>query len=215
MQLLNMQSMWVCRHDHGSAPAISPFTDALYTAQLRLLLASNLPATAGAGHDLPSQLAELQQWTPMGTTAPSRQLRHSITFCAHLHSTLAWLAFQLSSEDTQQDVQHALLHADDAERHRQQLQGIFAHEAHQHLFMAYLQQYCPGDASARLDRPTCREGLGDWTGRWADAMRYVLLICAACLSRKFASFPYLDTCHSIQHRQSCKKACIWLWHKIF
>ena len=152
-------------------PAISPFTDALYTAQLRLLLAAKMPATAGPDLDLPSLLADLHQWQPSSTAAPSRQLMDSITFCAHLHSTIAWLASTLSSAASEQQVQAALLHADAADRQQQQLQSIFSEETHQRLFVAYLQQHRSGDISDVLDSPACRQALGAWTQHWADALR--------------------------------------------
>lgn len=162
---------WMCRSAHEGTPAISPFTDALYTAQLRLLLAAKMPASVGADQDLPSLLAHLHQWQPSSTTAPSRQLMDSITFCAHLHSTISWLAFVLSSAASEQQLQGALLHADAADRQQQQLQSIFSEDTHQRLLVAYLQQHCAGNVSDVLDRPTCREALGPWTHRWADALR--------------------------------------------
>lgn len=151
--------------------AISPFTDALYTAQLRLLLAAKMPATAGADHDLPSLLADLHQWQPSSTTAAVRQLLDSITFCAHLHSTIAWLASTLMSAASEQQLQGVLLHADAADRQQQQLQRIFGEETHQRLLLAYLQQHCSGNVSDVLDSPTCRQVLGPWTVQWTDALR--------------------------------------------
>lgn len=95
----------------------------------------------------------------------------SITFCAHLHSTIAWLAYQLSSDASREELQHSLLHADAAQAHQQQLQSLFAEDAHQRLLVAYLQEYCLGEVSHVLDQPVCRQGLGIWTRQWVDAMR--------------------------------------------
>lgn len=166
-------SLKICifRSEDRDTPAMRSFSDAMYTAQLRLLLAAKMPATAGADHDLPTLLADLQQWQPSSTTAPSRQLMDSITFCAHLHSTIAWLAFTLSSAALEQQLQGALLHADDAGRQQQQVQSIFSEETHQRLLVAYLQQYCSGSVTDVLTRPTCRQGLGAWTQQWSDALR--------------------------------------------
>lgn len=145
--------------------------DAMYTAQLRLLLAAKMPATAGADHDLPSLLADLHQWQPSSTTAPSRQLLDSITFCAHLHSTIAWLAFTVSSAASEQQLQGVLLHTDAPGRQQQQLQSIFSEETHRRLLLAYLEQYSSGDVTDVLKRPICRQSLGAWTQQWADALR--------------------------------------------
>ena len=145
--------------------------DAMYTAQLRLLLAAKMPATAGPDHDLPSLLADLHQWQPSSTTAPSRQLMDSITFCAHLHSTIAWLAFTVSSAASEQQLQGVLVHADVPGRQQQLLQSIFGEETHQRLLLAYLEQYGSGNVADVLNRPTCRQSLGAWTQQWADVLR--------------------------------------------
>ena len=171
------------------------FTDAMYTAQLRLLLAAKMPAAAEADHDLPSLLADLHQWQPSSTTAPSRQLMDSITFCAQLHSTIAWLASTLSSALLEQQLQGALLHADDAGRQQQQLQSIFTTETHQRLLVAYLQQYCSGSVTDVLARPTCRQSLGAWTQQWSDALRYVAsarLLCTGTQGLHWKSHLYID-----------------------
>lgn len=161
----------ISRSEDRGTPAMRSFSNAMYTAQLRLLLAAKMPAAAGADHDLPTLLADLHQWQPSSTTAPSRQLMDSITFCAHLHSTIAWLAFTLSSLASEQQLQGALLHADDARRQQQQLQSIFSGETHQRLLVAYIQQYCSGSVTDVLTRPTCRQGLGAWTQQWSNALR--------------------------------------------
>ncbi len=152
--------------------AISSFADALYTAQLRLLLAAKMPI-AGAAQDLPSMLADLRQHQPSTTAPASKQLMDSITYCAHLHSTISWLASELSSAEAQKQLQHALLHSDAAFRLQQQLHSIFAELTHQRLFVSYLLQYCDGNVSEVLDGAACRVGLGDWTEPWANAMRYM------------------------------------------
>jgi len=151
--------------------AIGSFADALYTAQLRLLLAAKMPI-AGAAQDLPSMLAHLRQHQPSSTAPASKQLMDSITYCAHLHSTISWLASELSSAEAQEQLQHALLHSDAAFRLQQQLHSIFAELTHQRLFVSYLLHYSDGNVSELLDRAACRVGLGDWTEAWANAMRY-------------------------------------------
>ena len=93
--------------------------------------------------------------------------------CAHLHSTISWLASELSSAEAQKQLQHALLHSDAAFRLQQQLHSIFAELTHQRLFVSYLLQYCDGNVSEVLDGAACRVGLGDWTEPWANAMRYM------------------------------------------
>ncbi|DBB04141.1 TPA: hypothetical protein ACH3X1_013190 [Trebouxia sp. C0004] len=161
-------------YDNHGAPdlgAIGSFADALYTAQLRLLLAAKMPI-AGAAQDLPSMLAELRQHQPSTTSPASKQLMDSITYCAHLHSTVSWLASELSSAEAQEQLQHALLHSDAAFRLQQQLRSIFAELTHQRLFVSYLLHYSGGNVSQVLDRAVCRVGLGDWTEPWANAMRY-------------------------------------------
>lgn len=166
-------SLNICtyRSEDRGTPAICSFTDAMYIAQLRLLLAAKMPAAARADHDLPSLLADLHHWQPSSTTAPSRQLVDSITFCAHLHSTIAWLAFTLSSAASEQQLQGLLLHADAPDRQQQQLQSVFSEETHQRLLVAYLQQYCSGSVTDVLNRPICRQSLGAWTQQWADTLR--------------------------------------------
>ena len=98
--------MSYCR-EQDDAAAASPFADALYTAQLRLLLAAKVPI-AGAAQDLPSLLADLRQWQPSTLSSPSKQLIDSISYCAQLHSTIAWLA-ELSSVEAEHQLHHALL----------------------------------------------------------------------------------------------------------
>ena len=95
----------------------------------------------------------------------------SITFCAHLHSTIAWLAFTLSSAVSEQQLQGLLLHANAPARQQQQLQSIFSEGTHQRLLVAYLQQYCSGSVTDVLNRPICMQSLGAWTQQWADALR--------------------------------------------
>ena len=151
--------------------ATGSFADALYTAQLRLLLAAKMPV-AGAAQDLPSMLADLHQHQPSSTVPASKQLMDSITYCAHLHSTVSWLASELSSAEAQEQLQHALLQSDAAFRLQQQLRGIFAELTHQLLFVSYLLHYSDGNVSEVLDGAACRVGLGDWTEPWANAMRY-------------------------------------------
>ncbi len=151
--------------------AVGSFADALYTAQLRLLLAAKMPI-AGAAQDLPSMLADLRHHQLSSTAPASKQLMDSITYCAHLHSTISWLASELSSPEAQEQLQHALLHSDAATRLQQQLRNIFAELTHQRLFVSYLLHYSDGSVSEVLDRAVCRVGLGDWTEPWANAMRY-------------------------------------------
>ena len=150
--------------------AVGSFADALYTAQLRLLLAAKMPI-AGAPQDVPSMLAHLRQHQPSSTAPASKQLMDSITYCAHLHSTIAWLASELSSAEALEQLQRALLHSDAAFRLQQQLRSIFAELTHQRLFVSYLLHHSDGNVSEVLDRDACRVGLGDWTEPWANAMR--------------------------------------------
>jgi len=187
--------------------AISSFADALYTAQLRLLLAAKMPI-AGAAQDLPSMLADLRQHQPSTTAPASKQLMDSITYCAHLHSTIAWLASELSSAEVQEQLQHALLHSDAAIRLQQQLRSIFAELTHQRLFVSYLLQYCDGNVSEVLDGAACRVGLGDWTEPWANAMRYTAcsvfaffcdVLCKYCLDAP----PRLSHASDLRHANSC------------
>ena len=163
--------MSYCR-EQDDAAAANPFADALYTAQLRLLLAAKVP-TAGAGQDLPSLLADLRQWQPSTLSSPSKQLIDSISYCAQLHSTIAWLASELSSVEAEHQLHHALLQSDAAGRLQRQMHSIFAEDTHQRLFVSSLQQHCTGSVSDVLDRPTCRISLGAWTEAWANAMRCV------------------------------------------
>lgn len=187
--------------------AIGPFADALYTAQLRLLLAARMPI-AGVAQDLPSMLADLRQHQPSSTAPASKQLMDSITYSAHLHSTIAWLASELSSPEAQEQLQHALLHSDAAVRLQQQLHGIFAELTHQRLFVSYLLQYCDGNVSEVLDGAACRVGLGDWTEPWANAMRYTAcsflafscdMLCKYCLDAPSR----LSHASSLSHTNSC------------
>ena len=169
------------RRDQAGAAATSAFADALYTAQLRLFLLAKMSNT-GVDQDLPSMLAELRQGRPTRTSAPSKQLMDSITYSARLHSTIAWLATQLSSDEAQQQLQHALILSDNANRLRQQLQSVFAEPSHQRLLMSYLLHNCADDLSEVLEGQICTEGLGTWTTAWANAMRYVTFTSTQCAS---------------------------------
>ena len=155
----------------AAGTAVSTFTDALYTAHLQMLLAAKMPA-AGPGQDLPSLLADLRQWQPSSSSAPPpKHLMDSIIYCAQLHSTIAWLASQISHPEAQQQLQHTLLRSDTAGRLQEQLRGIFVEPVHQRLLMSYLQRYCTGSLSDVLDTEVVRVGLGAWTQAWATAMR--------------------------------------------
>ena len=165
---LTMSAFLTCRA--ANAGAENYFADALYTAHLRLLLAAKMPLT-GPLQDLPSLLADLHHIQPSSTAPPSKQLMDSIAYCAHLHSTIAWLASELSSAEAHEQLQQALLHSDAAPRLQQQLQTVFAEPTHQRLFVSYLLHHSAGSVSDVLDRAACRLGLGDWTQPWAKAMR--------------------------------------------
>ena len=165
---LTASALLICRAPNAGAE--NYFADALYTAQLRLLLAAKMPLT-GPLQDLPSLLADLRQVQPSSTAPPSKQLVDSIAYCAHLHSTIAWMAAELSSAEAQEQLQQALLHSDAAPRLQQQLQNIFAEPTHQQLFVSYLVHHSAGCVSDVLDTAACRVGLGGWTQPWANAMR--------------------------------------------
>ncbi len=187
--------------------AIGSFADALYTAQLRLLLAAKMPI-AGAAQDLPSMLADLRQHQPSSTAPASKQLMDSITYCAHLHSTISWLASELSSAEAQEQLQHALLHSDAASRLQQQLRSIFAELTHQRLFVSYLLHYSDGNVSEVLDGGACRVGLGDWTEPWANAMRYtacsVFAFSCDVLCNNWLDAPSrLSHASNLSHAHSC------------
>ena len=133
-------------------------------------MAANMPA-GGSDQDIPSLLADLRRRQPYISSPSSQQLMDSITYCAHLHSLIAWLASEFSTAEAQQQLQRALLYSDSADRTQRQLQSIFAEETHPLLFVSHLQRHSAAALSDLLDRPIGRVGLGAWTQQWADAMR--------------------------------------------
>ncbi len=142
-------------------------------ARFRLFLAARLPA-AGADQDLQALLQDLYRLKPVADAIPADSVMQSITYCAFLHSIIAWLAAQLSTPDGRRSMEHVLLQSDGARQLQQRMGVIFAEPTNQRLLIAHIQQHVaskPGYVADLFAARLCREGLGAWTVTWAVALR--------------------------------------------
>lgn len=172
---LLVTSVHVCRQHAEDQHGAQAFADALYVARFRLFLAARLPATGTAVQDLPALLDDLSRRKPAANAAPADSVMSSIKYCAFLHSTLAWLAGQLTTPDGYMSLQHDLLQSDHRLELQQRVKAVLAVPAHQQLLIAHIQrQQAAGQPTYLADllsTHVCKDGLGAWTSVWATAFR--------------------------------------------